>query len=257
MSKRSRPTARAGALAVLCLAALARPAAGAQAEQAAPPAQSAAAPATAPAEMTLETFLDRLMRAESDGNDLARNPRSSALGAFQFIAPTFLTVVRQHFAEKTAHMTTAQVLSLRTDRAFSREAARAYTKDNAHHLASRGLATSFPNLRLAYLVGPAGAVKVLRAEPGTKVGAVLSAAALTANPFMTRMTVADLIAKCARDLAVDARTTAGLAAEPGRKAGRAGPRIAVRCSLARPSCQRWLHLAEARQARKQVGAATR
>ena len=38
-------------------------------------------PASSDQELTLEGFLDRLMLAESGGNDLARNPKSTALGA--------------------------------------------------------------------------------------------------------------------------------------------------------------------------------
>src|SRR5262245_44846162 len=37
-----------------------------------------------------DTFLNRLMRSESNGQDSAKNPRSTALGAFQFIKSTFL-----------------------------------------------------------------------------------------------------------------------------------------------------------------------
>lgn len=201
-------------------------------------------------ELTLDEFLDRLMVAESGGDDQARNPRSTALGAYQFIAPTFLRVVRQHFLEETAKLMPSEVLRLRTDREFGRRAAAAYTKDNAYHLASRGLPTSFVNLRLAYLVGPSGAVKVLRADPNMKVSSVLSASALKANPFMARMTVADLIAKCTRDLSVDAKVVAGLSVEAKARTKNPTPQIAVKCSLARPSCQRWLSLAERRLKRQ-------
>ena len=41
------------------------------------------------------TFLDRLMGAESAGRSHAKNPRSSALGPFQFINSTFLAVMRR------------------------------------------------------------------------------------------------------------------------------------------------------------------
>lgn len=214
------------------------------------------APSSAGQELTFDGFLDRLMIAESGGNDLARNPRSTALGAYQFIASTFLRVVRQHFANETATLSITEILQLRTDRDFARRAAEAYTKDNAYHLASRGLATSFPNLRLAYLVGPSGAVKVLQSRPDAKVNAVLSASALRANPFMARMIVADLIAKSARDLSVAPDTKAGILAEIATSPTKARPRV-VRCSLARPSCQRWLHLAEARLARIELGGATK
>jgi hypothetical protein len=202
--------------------------------------------------LTIDGFLDRLMIAESGGNDLARNPKSTALGAYQFIASTFLRVARRHFAAETATLSIAEILRLRTDRAFARRAAEAYTRDNARHLARHGLPTNFPNLRLAYLVGPTGAVRVLQAKSDVKIDTVLSATALTANPFMARMTVADLIAKAARDLSVAPDTQAGLVAETMTASKAARPRVVVRCNLARPSCQRWRRLAEARLARKDL-----
>ena len=176
------------------------------------------APASSDQELTLDGFLDQLMIAESGGDDLARNPKSTALGAFQFISSTFLRVVRRHFANETASLSIAEILRLRTDRDFARKAAEAYTKDNAYHLASHGLPTSFPNLRLAYLVGPSGAVKLLQAKPEAQVETILSAAALRANPFMNRMTVADLVAKAARDLSVAPDTQAGLVTETAEQA---------------------------------------
>jgi hypothetical protein len=93
--------------------------------------------------MTLATFLDRLMVAESGGQDAARNPRSTAVGPFQFIEETFLGVVRRHFGEETRSLSTVALLELRQDRAFARRAAEAYSKDNAARLAREGLATSF------------------------------------------------------------------------------------------------------------------
>jgi len=237
--------------ALLCLAALAVDSACAQEAKHEQHQASSTASATPP-ELTFESFLDRLMIAESGGNDGARNHRSTALGPFQFINSTFLEMARRHFAEETAALAPSAILALRTDRSFARRAAEAYTKDNAAHLVSEGLTASFPNLRLAFLVGPTGAVRVLRSPPDTKVAAVLSSHALKANPFMVRMTVADLIAKCARDLLVAPGSMAGVIPEKG--AGRAKPRplIEVKCSLKRPSCRRWLALAKARLKRKQA-----
>lgn len=196
--------------------------------------------------LTLETFLDRLMMAESSGRDAARNPRSTAVGAFQFVRGTFLYVVRRHFAEETASLSTAAVLAMREDRAFARRAAEAYSKDNAAHLVKEGLPTSFTNLRLAYLTGPSGAVRVLRAPPQTKVSALLRSAAISANSFMAHMTAAELIAKCARDLEVDPGNTAGISANslPATQPG-----IRIQCNLKLPSCQRWVALRSAQFAR--------
>ena len=214
--------------------------------------EASSAASTTPPELTLEGFLDGLMMAESGGKDEARNQRSTALGAFQFIRSTFLEVARRHFAEETAALSSSAILALRTNRSFARRAAEAYTKDNAAHLTSEGLSASFPNLRLAFLVGPTGAARLLRSPTDTKVAAVLSSHAIKANPFMARMTVADLIAKCARDLSVTPGTTAGIPPEKGAPRAKPRPRIVVKCSLKRPSCRRWLALAEARLKRKQA-----
>ena len=84
------------------------------------------APAVGTPDAHFETFLDRLMRAESNGRDFAANPRSTALGPFQFIKATFIEVTRRHFAE-VASFSDEQVLALRTDRAYARRAAAIYS----------------------------------------------------------------------------------------------------------------------------------
>jgi hypothetical protein len=202
-------------------------------------------PAIAQPALTLEAFLDRLMMAESGGRDAARNLRSTAVGPFQFIRETFLYVVRRHFAEETASLSAMAVLGLRADRAFARRAAEAYSKDNAAHLASEGLPTSFTNLRLAYLTGPSGAVRVLRAPPQAKVSRLLSSAAISANPFLAHMTAEELIAKCARDLEVDPGSSTGIAASSSRATHPGRPKIEIKCSLKLPACRRWVALRSA------------
>jgi hypothetical protein len=54
---------------------------------------------------SFQTFLDRLMGAESAGADHAKNPRSTAVGPFQFIKATFLEVTRRHFPTEVAGLT--------------------------------------------------------------------------------------------------------------------------------------------------------
>lgn len=200
--------------------------------------------------MTLEKFLDRLMMAESDGRDNIANPRSTAVGAFQFIVPTWIEVMRRHFGEAAAGKTLPQLLALRTDRTWSRRAAEAYTKDNAAYLAAQGLTPSYPNLRLAFLVGPQGAMKILTAPPATPVASVLGQPVTQANPFMAGMTAAGLIARAARDISADPASAAGItvAAADGAaaKTKRKRPAVDVRCNLGLPSCKRWLALAERR-----------
>lgn len=203
-------------------------------------------------EMTLDTFLDRLMLAESGGRDNVANPRSTAVGPFQFVVATFLSLTRRHFAAETAAMTPEQILLLRTNRAFSRQVAAAYTRDNAAQLGGAGIAATWPHLRLAFFAGADGAIRVISAKPETPVASILGGAVINANPFLARMTARDLIERSARDLRQPTATTAGLAVDPSP---RSKPNaIPVSCDLSLPSCRRWLALAERRQL-KQLAAA--
>ena len=205
-------------------------------------------------------FLDRLMLAESGGRDDAKNPRSTALGPFQFIESTFLEVVRRHLAFETVGLTPGQILLKRTDRAFSRLAAEAYTRDNAATLAAAGLETTFANLRLAFLAGSGGAIRVLKADPATLAITALGANVVQANPFMAGMTTADLAAWSARnlsasDLAKSQATPSPASDGSPRVAGilpaaarqrPVKPAITVNCDRGLASCRRWIALATRR-----------
>jgi hypothetical protein len=151
-------------------------------------------------DVSFEQFLDHLMRAESSGRDAAANPRSTALGAFQFIESTFLAVAREYFAREVAELTDQPLLALRTNRQFARRVAAAYCKENAAYLRDKGLNPTFGHLRLAYLLGAGGAAKVLRAPPQTPLAGILSTAVIRANPFMKGMTASGLVERSARDI---------------------------------------------------------
>jgi hypothetical protein len=140
------------------------------------------------------------MRAESNGMGHAKNPRSSALGPFQFINSTFLAVMRQHFADDIARLSERDILALRTKHEVARRAAKAFSKDNMAYLVERGVTPTFGHLRLAFLLGPEGAARVLTAPPGRPVVHILEGGVIAANPFMRRMTAADLIARATRDV---------------------------------------------------------
>ncbi len=199
-------------------------------------------------DLSVQEFLDRLMMAESSGRLYAKNPRSTALGPFQFIRSTFLEVVRRHFPDEVAGLSDEQILALRVKPDFARRAALAYTLDNASFLGDQGLDVTSVNLRLAFLVGPTGAVRVLTAETDTPVSALLSADALAANPFMASMTAGDLLRKAALDLTGNDRI-AGL----DRPRSTIGFRIP--CNLGRASCRRWVALRKRKLARQQRSAA--
>ena len=202
-----------------------------------------AAEVTPEATLPTDVFLDRLMRAESSGNAEARNPRSTAVGPFQFIEATFLDVTRRHFPDEIAGLSETEILSMRTNPAFARRAALAYTGDNAARLKDEGQAATSVNLRLAFLLGPTGALRLLRAEADTPVAKLFATEVLTANPFMAQMTAADLIRRAVYDLSDD-RVVAGLP-----RARSAEPAINIRCKLGLASCRRWVALQKAKLAR--------
>lgn len=194
--------------------------------------------------------MDRLMMAESGGRLEARNPRSTAVGPFQFIESTFLSVARRNFAAETAGLSPQQVLALRTDMAFSRKAAEAYTRENAAVLKSLDVEPSYPNLRLAYLLGPNGAARVIKASPETPLASLMSPAVLVANPFMAGMTALGLVNRAAREVSLPATTSEGVVVPPGTMLPRRTmPQgVAVRCNIRLPSCKRWLALRSAKLA---------
>ncbi|HEU4380595.1 MAG TPA: hypothetical protein VFR73_18645 [Hyphomicrobiaceae bacterium] len=196
-------------------------------------------PVQASPEGHFEQFLDRLMRAESNGRDTAANPRSTALGAFQFIESTFLSVTRRYFAREVAELSDASLLALRTNRSFARQVAAAYSRENAAYLSEQGLHPTFGHLRLAFLLGAVGAAKVLKAEPQTPIADVLHAAVLRANPFMRGMTAASLNQRAHRDL--DLRPDSSVAM-PKVAAGSTVTAVEATCNQGLPSCRRWIAL---------------
>jgi hypothetical protein len=202
-------------------------------------AEPKASPAAAADRSAFDSFLDRLMRAESGGRDTAANPRSTALGPFQFIKSTFLDLARRHFGVEVQELSEDAILRLRTDRNFARRCAETYSRENLAFLAEQGLQPTFGHLRLAFLLGPFAAARVLQAAPATPVGEVVGPAVIRANPFMARMSTSNLIARTAREVGetvseVDVAPHVRLAAEQITPVAK--PRPVSRALSARHAC---------------------
>jgi hypothetical protein len=194
-----------------------------------------------------DLFLDRLMIAESSGRSAAKNPRSTALGPFQFIRSTFLDITRRHFSE-TVGLSEAKILSLRSDHDLSRRAATVFCRENAKYLQDRGHEPTFSHLRLAFLLGAADAAQVLQAKQQTPVTDLLSPSVVKANPFMRTMSVADLLEKSERDVSND-RPIVTAVAPIQRPVARVRPSLTRRvgvvrggqkCGARRASCREML-----------------
>jgi len=178
-----------------------------------------------------DTFLDRLMAAESGGRTHAKNPRSTALGPFQFIKSTFLELTRRHFPQEISGLSEDEILRLRTDPHLSRRAAAVFCKESVDYLKEKGLEPNFAHLRLAYLLGPADAARIMQAQEQTPVVRLLSPAVIKANPFMRSMSVTDLLAKSERDVMRERSEPVAVAASPpseARPAARAKGKAPIR-----------------------------
>ena len=169
------------------------------------------------------------MAAESGGRSHAKNPRSTALGPFQFIKATFLELTRRHFPQEISGLSEDEILKLRTDPNLSRRAAAVFCNESVDYLKEKGLEPNFAHLRLAYLLGPADAARIMQAQEQTPVVRLLSPAVIKANPFMRSMSVTELLAKSERD--VMRERSEPIAASPpsdARPAARAKAKAPVR-----------------------------
>jgi len=132
----------------------------------------------------VDQFVDRIIGVESGGRADAKNPKSSATGAGQFISSTWLGMVRKYRPDLMNGRTNGEVLALRNDYALSREMTRLYAQENANFLAAQGLAQTPGNIYLAHFLGPRGAAQVLKADPGASIESIVGPDAVKANEFL-------------------------------------------------------------------------
>lgn len=130
----------------------------------------------------IDSFVDHVVKAESGGNNNAKNPNSSATGAGQFIESTWLDLFKKYFPDRAEGMTRGAILALRTDSNVSRSLIEAYAKENAAVLQAAGIHVDEAALQLAHFLGAGDAAKVLSAASGTPLAGLISQASINANP---------------------------------------------------------------------------
>lgn len=129
-------------------------------------------------------YLGQIRQVESGGNDLAKNPRSSATGRYQFTSGTWADLMQKH-------PDLGLTRDGRTDGAQQEVAIRALTADNAAALKAAGHSLTGANLYAAHFLGAGGAKSVLGAPAGASLASLVGAEVMQANPFLAGMTVAD------------------------------------------------------------------
>lgn len=143
------------------------------------------------------SFVTRLIGSESGGVADARNPRSTATGAGQFIESTWLRLMKGR--PEAAGKSREEVLALRTDPALSRQLVEAYAAENTTALRGAGQQVNDVTLAMAHKLGPVGAVKVLQAPGDRSLADILPADVMRANPQLRGKTVGTYIAGLATE----------------------------------------------------------
>jgi len=129
----------------------------------------------------IEKYVNNVVGAESGGKANVKNPLSSATGVGQFIESTWLSLFKEMFPEEAKTKTKQQILDLRNDVETSKVLIAQYAKENAQALKNAGITVDEAALHLAHFLGPAGAIKVLQAPPGTPIKGLLPDSVISAN----------------------------------------------------------------------------
>lgn len=146
---------------------------------AAAPSSAAAGPRVAGG-FEMGRYMARNRVAESGGVDTAAATTSSAYGRYQFLKETWLLTYRAEFG-KTGE-TDAQILAKRADGATQDRVMARFTRDNIKAMEKAGVPVTDGTVYLAHFLGPADAIKVLKAAPETPVRGLVSGASIGANP---------------------------------------------------------------------------
>lgn len=143
-------------------------------------------------------YAEMRRKLESGGNPRAFNKASGAAGPDQFLASTWMSLVRQHQPAWAKGLSEKQLLDARFDPEKSAEMAAHFDRANAAELEKRGLPVDNMNLYLAHHFGAAGAAAIIRAPANTPMQKLVDAKAYRANPHLHGKTKAEVLSDFAR-----------------------------------------------------------
>ena len=150
----------------------------------------------------VEAVVERIIAVESSGDWNAKNKRSSATGAGQFLDETWLDMIRTYRRDLVEGRSEREILELRRDPELTRAIITRLVEQNAAMLKKRGLPVTPGTLYLTHFAGPAGAVAVLSVSENADAASLMASADATgrttreklvnANPFLKELTVGEL-----------------------------------------------------------------
>ncbi len=140
----------------------------------------------------MQTVKARIGVVESGGSATAKNPRSSAMGLYQFTNGTWLAYYKARFGSQG--LSDAAIIAKKGDTGLQNTLMDDLLADNAKGLQEAGFAVDPGNLYLAHFAGRKGATGLLGADPATPAVRVLGEDVINANPFLRGKTAGEVIA---------------------------------------------------------------
>lgn len=131
-----------------------------------------------------DKLIARIIRVESGGDIMAKNPLSSASGLGQFLSGTWLRMMRSYRPDLASSMGEADLLALRFEPSVAQEMLYNFAAENEADLKRAGLQATAGNLYLAHFLGSQGAISVLRAAPEESLVNLVGYQVVAANPFL-------------------------------------------------------------------------
>ncbi|OQM75599.1 phage tail length tape measure family protein [Manganibacter manganicus] len=148
----------------------------------------------------------KIVGAEYGNGSKYKNDNSSASGAGQFIASTWLAMFKKYFPDRAAGLVQTMgkaagekyILDLRKDAKLSEAMVERYIQENSRVLQKAGVAVNDASLYLAHFLGPQGAVNLLRASPTDAVSGILGQDQINANKSILQNKTAGQVVEWAK-----------------------------------------------------------
>lgn len=126
-----------------------------------------------------------------------QNPRSTAVGPFQFIDSTYREMLRKYAPEIASGMSDREIDEFKRTpdgMAVAEKLGAIYANENSDKLRSAGIEPTPGNIYLAHFLGPTGAIEALSADPSASAEQIVGRAAADANPEVIKgKTIGELI----------------------------------------------------------------
>lgn len=141
----------------------------------------------------VDVLTEQIVAVESGGRADAQNPLSTATGVGQFIAATWLRMMRTYRPDLARTLSEPELLNLRFDPTISREMVQNLAREGEAYLKARGHTVTAGRLYLSHFLGMEDAHRVLSSPPQQPLDAVLAQSVLAANPFLIGKDVAYVV----------------------------------------------------------------